>query len=137
MSRFTVDTLSLAYAFADDVAPDGVRVETQPDPGAVRDLPLVIVNTSAPTSVVNGPHESSAEFSISVRCYSSRRAQAAEVCDAMYGGFLTAWRSGTTTPYGWLSRINGTSQQPTTVQSDLEADNVHRFDCVLDVIARH
>lgn len=137
MARFTVDTSSLAYALAAGAAPGGVRVESQVSPEAAQDLPLVIVGTSAPSSVTNGPHESSAEFTISIRCYSSRRAQAAQICDAMYAGFFTAWRSGTATPYGWLSRINGTSQQPTPVQSDLEADNVHRFDCVLDVIARH
>lgn len=137
MPRFTVDTPSLTYAIAAGAAPEGVNVESQASPESARTLPLIIVNTSAPASVTNGPHESSAAFTIAVRCYSSRRAQAAEICDAMYAGFLTAWRSGTATPYGWLSRINGTSQQPTPVQSDLEADNVHRFDCVLDVIARH
>ncbi|PWH05195.1 hypothetical protein DEO23_14030 [Brachybacterium endophyticum] len=135
--RFTVDAPSLAYALASTAAADEVRVESQVDPTAPGALPLVIVGTSAPASVPNGPAESSAAFTISLRCYSSRRAQAAQICDAMYRGFFTAWRSGTATPYGWLSRITTTSTQPTPVQSDLEADNVHRFDCVLDVIARH
>lgn len=137
MARFTVDAPSLTYTLAAAAAPAGTRVESQVDPSSTKSLPLVIVSTSSPTSVVNGPHESSAAFTISVRCYSSKRAEASSICDAMYAGFLTAWRSGTATPYGWLSRINGTSQQPTPVLSDLEADNVHRFDCVLDVIARH
>ena len=137
MPRFTVDALSLAYALAAGTAPDGVTVETAVAPDSTGALPHVIVETSAPVSVSNGPHESSAAFTIAIRCYSTRRAQAAQLCDDMYAGFMTAWRSGTATPYGWLSRINGTSQQPTQVRSELEADNVHRFDCVLDVIARH
>lgn len=137
MPRFTVDAPSLAYTLASSAAPAGVSVESAVTADATSQLPLVVVSTSAPVSVVNGPAESSAAFTIAVRCYSLKRAQAAQLCDDMYAGFMTAWRSGTATPYGWLSRISGASQQPTPVQSDLEADNVHRFDCVLDVIARH
>lgn len=135
--RFTVDALSLAYTLASQSAPEEVRVESQVDAESAQDLPLVIVSTSAPASVSNGPQETSAAFTIAVRCYSGRRAQAAQVCDHMYAGFIQAWRSGTATPYGWISRVTYQSQQPVQVQSDLEADNVHRFDCVLDVIARH
>lgn len=134
---FTVSALQLAYELATVSAPAGVTVESQLSPASPGALPLVVVGASAPSSVANGPHESSAEFTVSLQCYSLNRAEALSICDAMYGGFVTAWRQGLVTDYGWLSRINGTSQQPTLVQSDLEADNVHRFDCVLDVIARH
>lgn len=134
---FTVGALQLAYELAVVSAPAGVAVESQLSPASPDALPLVVVSTSAPSSVANGPHESSAAFTVSIRCYSTRRAEALSICDALYGGFVTAWRQGVVTDYGWISRINGTSQQPMLVQSDLEADNVHRFDCVLDVIARH
>lgn len=134
---FTVSALSLAYSVASQVAPEGVRVETQVSASDAHSLPLVIVGTSAPSSVLNGPNESSAAFSLSIRCYSTRRAEALEICDSLYGGFVTAWRTGLSTPFGWISRITQDSQQPHLIQSDLEADNVYRFDCVLDVIARH
>lgn len=137
MPRFTVDALSLAYELAAAAAPAGTTVETQVDAEASLQFPLVIVGASAPVSVQNGPVESSAAFTISIRSYSSRRAQAAQNCDLMYAGFFHAWRAGIVTQHGWISRITATSQQPTLVASDLEADNVHRFDCVLDVIARH
>lgn len=137
MARFTVDAPSLAYALATLAAPAGVRVESQVDPTAPGTLPLVVVGTSAPVSVVNGPHESSARFSVAIACYSDRRAEASGLADAMFAGFLEAWRTGAATQYGWISRITPDSQQPTPVASDLEADNVYRFDCVIDLIARH
>lgn len=137
MSRFTVDAASLTYAVASAIAPEGVTVESQADSTSVNRLPLVIVGTSAPVSVGNDPGYTSAGFTISVRCYSTVRAEAARIADDMYAGFHRAWRTGVVTDYGWLSRITKPSQQPTRVDSDLEADDVYRFDCVLNVIARH
>ena len=137
MSRFTVDAPALTYAIASAVAPEGVQVESQAGPTSVGALPLVIVGTSAPVAVSNGPEYTSAGFTISVRCYSDVRAEAARIADDMYAGFFRAWRSGIVSEYGWISRIASGSQQPTPVESDLEADDVYRFDCVLDVITRH
>ena len=137
MSRFTVDAPALTYALASAVAPEGVRVESQAGPTSVGAMPLVIVGTSAPVAVSNGPEYTSAEFTISVRCYSTNRAEAARLADTMFAGFHRLWRSGVVTEYGWISRIIKPSQQPTPVVSDLEADDVYRFDCVLNVIARH
>lgn len=137
MSRFTVDAPALTYALASAVAPEGVQVESQAGATSVGALPLVIVGTSAPAAVSNGPEYTSAEFTISVRCYSSIRDEASRIADDMYAGFHRSWRSGVVTDYGWISRISRASQQPTPVESDLEADDVYRFDCVLDVITRH
>lgn len=137
MSRFTVDAPSLTYTIASGVAPEGVQVESQAGATSAGDLPLVIVGTSAPVSVSNDPEYTSAEFTISVRCYSSIRAEAARIADDMFAGFHRAWRSGVVSEYGWISRISNASLQPTPVESDLEADDVYRFDCVLDVITRH
>lgn len=137
MTRATVDAPSLSYAMASAVAPEGVAIESSAGPTAVGQLPLVIVSTSAPVSVDNDPRYTSAEFTISVRCYSPNRVEAAQLADTMFAGFHRLWRSGVVTEYGWISRITKPSQQPTPVESDLEADDVYRFDCVLNVIARH
>lgn len=138
MARYTVDALSLTFDLVSRVAGPDARVESQVDPTAAKTYPLAIVGASAPASVANGPNRGeSAAFTMSVRAYSTNRVQASDLCDRIYGGVYGLWRAGTVTPYGWLSRITTSSLQPQQVRSDLEADNVYRFDCVLDVIARH
>lgn len=134
---FTIDSSSLSYALARGSAPDGWRVESSSPADIGASLPLAIVSASGPTSVVNGRAEASASFTIVASCYSQNRAEARAGCDAIYAGFFAAWRSHAVTPYGWISRIGNDSQQPTYVASGLEADDVHRFDCTLSVIARH
>ncbi len=134
---FTVDSSSLSYALAKDAAPTGWRVESSSPADIGPSLPLSIVSASAPISVANGRAEASASFTIVASCYSRSRAEARAGCDAIYAGFFAAWRSHEATPYGWISRISNDSQQPTYVASGLEADDVHRFDCTLSVIARH
>lgn len=131
-----VDALGLAVAVARRAAPEGVRVESAFTLDAAATLPLIVVSTSAPVSVPNGPIDASATFDVVVACYSESRAQAAQVCRQAFRGFVQHWRDGIHTEHGWISRLTNSSRQPVQVQSDLEADDVYRFDCVLSLIAR-
>lgn len=134
---FSVNTAALSYALVSDAAPPGHRVESRVPADSGDTLPLVIVSASAPTSVANHRAEMSAQFTMAVSCYSRDRSEAWSACDAIYGQIIQAWRSRTVTDYGWISHVGNDSQHPTYVASDLEADDVHRFDCTLPVIARH
>lgn len=137
--RYTVDTASLAYALVRLAAPAGTTIESSALADTVSDLPAVIVTASAPTPVDNDPRGgASAAFTISVACYSESRSEASALCDAVYGGIIAAWRDHIRTDYGWISRVLvADTILPQAVASQMEADDLSRFDCVLPVVARH
>ena len=65
-------------------------------------------------------------------------AEASELCDTVYAGIIAAWRDRIRTDYGWISRVLvADTILPQAVASQMEADDIHRFDCVLPVVARH
>ena len=137
--RYSVDTSSLAYALVRLAAPAGAAVESSALPDTVSHLPAVIVSASAPGPVDNDPRGgASARFTLSFSAYAESRSEASELCDQVYAGILAAWRDRIRTDYGWISRVLvGDVILPQPVSSNLEADDLHRFDAVVPVIARH
>lgn len=137
--RYTVDVSSLAYALVSAAVPSGTTVLSGAMTDTVQKLPAVIVSVSAPTPVGNDPSGgASAECSIAVSAYSTKRAEASALADTVYAGLIRAWQAGTITPFGWIARVDlGLSILPQQVAPTLAADDLSRFDIVLPVIARH
>lgn len=137
--RYSVDTSSLAYALVRLAAPASAAVESSALTDTIANLPVVIVSASAPTPVGNDPRgDASASFTITVSCYSESRSEASRLCDTVYAGLIAAWRDRIRTDFGWLSRVLvADTILPQPVSSNLEADDLHRFDAVVPVIARH
>ena len=131
-----LSALELAYAYAVAAVPDGTTVETQVNADASRRTPHVVIGTSTPRSVNNGPAHLSAEFVINVTAYAENPVEALALARETYAGFHRLWRSRFVTEYGWISSILRSSRHPQVTASTLKADGISRFDAALHVVAR-
>lgn len=134
---FTVSAPELAYALAVQAAPSGAAVETELTPETPVKLPYVLVSTTAPASLANGPQEAASGFDIVLSCYAETNVAALRLCLETYEGFYRLWRSGTATEHGQISHISRESLQPRRVTSVLANDDAVRYDAVVRVVARH
>lgn len=131
-----LDALAFAVNMCRLAAPDGVSVDATADVDTVDRLPVALVQTHAPQSVVNGPNAAASTFQIVVSVHAGRRAEASGIAHEMYGRLVEMWRSRTLGRHGGFVHIRNRSQMPFMVDSALNADGVHRFDFTLDVVAR-
>lgn len=99
-------------------------------------LPYVVAQASPPFSVKNGPIEAGMRFIMYAACYSADRMEALAIAEQAYMGVVRLWRDNFEAESGWISRVLPTSNGPFLVTSQMETDDVWRFDVSLDVIVR-
>lgn len=124
-----LDPLAFAIAACRRVAPPGVAVESHAGVDAADVFPLAVVQTTAPSSVRNGPLAAAVNLTISVSVYDAGPddERASEIARTMFGGLVQAWRDHTELPHGALVHIGNDAQLPARFSSTLEADDVHRW----------
>lgn len=137
MTQTILNTPALAVEFMRHVAPDGVTVDSGVTPDIAARLPIAVVTTTAPRAVPNGPIGAGSFFRLNVSVFAGERTRAHNIAAGMYSGAVAAWRAGWMGEAGWISRITNDSLEPQLVAGTLISDNVHRFDFMLGVVARH
>lgn len=131
-----LDHLRLAYAYVSAAVGDAATVEMQLWPDAPTNLPLVVVSTSTPIPLSNGPRELGARFDIVCSVYADDLPEAYDLARHVHAECHRLWRGSYRTDYGGIAHIDRNSTRPQRVVLDIESDDAHRFDFDLDVTAR-
>lgn len=138
-----LDHVRLAYAYVADAVGDKATVEMQTWPDSANHLPLVVVGTSAPVTLVNGPRAQAMSFQIVVSVYDEGIEAAYDLARYITKRLYALWRVGHTTAYGGITYIDRDSTYPERITSSyrqpvanqLETDDSIRFDLTLNVTA--
>lgn len=137
MTTRMIDSAALAVELVRHCKPEGLDVDFGVTPDIAARLPIAVLSTTPPTKVSNGPHGAAAAFSLHVSVLGAQREQTRRFALDLYGAVIDAWRSGWVGANGWISRIANDGAEPAAAHSALIADNVHRWDFIIPLVARH
>lgn len=132
----TPDHLRLAYAYITEAVGDLATVEMQLWPDDPDRLPLVVVSTSVPAPLGNGPRDLGARFDIVCSVYAEGVEAAYDLARRVHHNCHQLWRGGYRTDYGGIAHIDRNSTRPHRVALDIESGGAYRFDFDLGVVAR-